>query len=168
MLQELESGVSLLYRQPGNWIQCTTMRKTLPQTIHKQQVVIRLYTIQFRAQPVSSLTCGLRAYGLHIRERTYWSLAVCKKVVFKGAGEVGSYKGTAVWSELEGTIKCSLSALIQVCQFCSTMPGACCQSLMNSVLSVKITVQVWCVLRLGWVRKLQTLNLTTRQSVLPT
>ena len=35
---------------------------------------------------------------------------------------------------------------------------------MNSVLSVKITVQVWCaLLRLGWVRKLQTLNLTTYQ-----
>ena len=50
-------------------------------------------------------------------------------------------------------------ALIQVCLFSFTMAGACCQSLMNSVLSVKITVRVWCaLLRLGWVRKLQTLK----------
>ena len=69
-----------------------------------------------RAQPGNSLTCGLRAFALHIRERTYWFLAVCKKVVSKGAGEVGSSKGTAVWSELEGAIKfteCSLSADVE-------------------------------------------------------
>ena len=48
------------------------------------------------------------------------------------------------------------------------MPGAYYQSFMNCVLSVKVTVQVWCVLlNHGWVRKLQTQKSHYQISVVP-